>query len=89
MPNVAASDTRFHVDERAHIELRRKLRRLEPPLEIVGVYHSHPAGPPVPSPTDLAEAHYPEWIYVIVGLGRPRAAVRMWSIVGGRADEVG
>jgi proteasome lid subunit RPN8/RPN11 len=34
-------------------------------LELVGIYHSHPAGPMSPSPTDIAEAYYPEAIYLI------------------------
>jgi [CysO sulfur-carrier protein]-S-L-cysteine hydrolase len=34
-------------------------------LELVGIYHSHPAGPSEPSPTDIAEAYYPEVVYLI------------------------
>jgi len=34
-------------------------------LDLVGIYHSHPAGPPGPSPTDIAEAFYPEAVYLI------------------------
>jgi proteasome lid subunit RPN8/RPN11 len=34
-------------------------------LELVGIYHSHPQGPAYPSPTDIAEAYYPEVIYLI------------------------
>ena len=34
-------------------------------LELVGIYHSHPQGPPGPSPTDIAEAYYPEVLYLI------------------------
>lgn len=29
-------------------------------LELVAITHSHPLGPPLPSPTDLAEITYPE-----------------------------
>lgn len=76
--NVVKSPTRFRVDPREHIEVRRMLRRFEPPLDIVGLYHSHPASAPIPSPTDLAEAHYREWLYVIVGLAGPRPRIRAW-----------
>jgi proteasome lid subunit RPN8/RPN11 len=82
MRNVAASPTRYRLDDRAHIDLRKTLRAFRPPLAIVGVYHSHPEGRPDPSPTDLAEAHYPEWVHVIVGGGRQ---LRAFRIVGGRA----
>ena len=36
--------------------------------QILAVYHSHPYGPAFPSATDLAQAYYPELIYVIVSL---------------------
>ena len=86
MQNVADStETRFKVDDAAHIEARRMLRRLHPPIEIVGVYHSHPSGAAVPSPVDVAEAHYPDWIHIIVGLGGRRPVLRAFRIVNGRA----
>lgn len=68
----------FRVDPAEHVEARRMLRRLSPPVEIVGVYHSHPAGPATPSPRDIVESNYPEWIFVIVG-GRPNS-VRAFRI---------
>ena len=34
-------------------------------MELVGIYHSHPAGPEEPSPVDIAEAYYPEVVYLI------------------------
>jgi proteasome lid subunit RPN8/RPN11 len=33
--------------------------------EVTGIFHSHPAGPPVPSATDVAQALYPDSVYVI------------------------
>lgn len=33
--------------------------------ELLGIYHSHPAGPAVPSATDVAEAAYPGVIHLI------------------------
>jgi proteasome lid subunit RPN8/RPN11 len=35
-------------------------------LDIVGFYHSHPDHPAQPSETDLAEATFPGYTYVIV-----------------------
>jgi proteasome lid subunit RPN8/RPN11 len=35
-------------------------------LDIVAIYHSHPLGPVVPSPTDLSEFAYPGVVYLIL-----------------------
>jgi len=88
MANIAASRTRYQIDDTAHIRLRRALRGFAPPLEIVGVYHSHPAGSAAPSPTDVAEAMYPDWIYIIVGLAGRRPSVAAFRIRHGRAREI-
>jgi proteasome lid subunit RPN8/RPN11 len=49
--------------------------------ELSGIYHSHPAGPAEPSPTDIAQAYYPESIYVIVS-PRPAPSAPGWQVRG-------
>ncbi len=88
MQNVDASPVRYRLDDRAHIELRKVLRAFAPTLSIVGVYHSHPNGTAEPSRADCAEALYPDWLHVIVGLGARRAAVQAFRIRGGHAHAV-
>ncbi len=88
MRNAAGSDRRYRIDDRAHIELRRILRACAPPLEIVGVYHSHPNGPAAPSDTDRAEAHYPGWVHVIVACNGRRVRFGAFRIVRGRSHRV-
>jgi proteasome lid subunit RPN8/RPN11 len=88
MRNVEASPTRFRVDDREHITLRRALRLLSPPLHVIGLYHSHPSGPARPSPTDVAEAWYPEWLYVVVGTAGGRTRVRGFVLDAGRMRPV-
>ena len=79
--NAAATPrTRYSIDPREHIALRRELRRLSPPLEIVGVYHSHPAGQAGPSDRDRREAHYRDWLYVIAAKARDRFRLRAYRI---------
>ena len=80
MANVDRNPARFRISDAAHIELRRLLRSFMPALEIVGVYHSHPAGPARLSERDLREAHYPAWIHLVIGLAARRATVRAFVI---------
>ena len=70
--NVAGADRHehFEVDPAAHLRLQRKLRGTEE--AVIGVYHSHPAGPAVPSAHDLARAIEPGWLWIIVGLADGR-----------------
>ncbi len=65
--------------------------------ELVGIYHSHPGGPAVPSTTDLQEAcwpgttlpNYPEAIQVIVSLlERAAPVVRGYAADRGMFVEV-
>ena len=88
MRNLARGRTRYRVDPAAHIALQRLLRVIAPEASIVGVYHSHPHGPAVPSETDVAEALYPDWIHVIIGLQRGRPKTRGFTIAGGQVRTI-
>jgi proteasome lid subunit RPN8/RPN11 len=68
---VEQSPTRFRIDPAEHFVAIRQAR--ERGREIVGAYHSHPDSAPVPSETDLAEAHFPDQVYVIVRPGSGEA----------------
>jgi proteasome lid subunit RPN8/RPN11 len=57
-------------------------------FEPLGIFHSHPAGPPVPSSTDIAEAAYPDSIYVVISLQTTWPSVRAFTIVDGQVSEV-
>ena len=57
-------------------------------FEPLGIFHSHPAGPPGPSPTDIAEAAYPDSIYVVISLQNTPPSVRAFRIVAGQVTEV-
>jgi proteasome lid subunit RPN8/RPN11 len=86
--NVATGETRFRLDDREHLTLRRVLRAFRPPLAIVGVYHSHPKGDARPSETDVAEAAYPSWLHVIVGLKTTRPVIGAFRLRNGRVRRV-
>jgi proteasome lid subunit RPN8/RPN11 len=54
--NQAQSPVRFVMDP---YEQLRALEWIESQsLDLVGIFHSHPAGPEIASPTDIAEAAY-------------------------------
>ena len=84
--NIAAGPTRFLIDPEDHINARRAARGRG--LDVVGFYHSHPHSPAWPSTTDVAEAAYPEAVYLIVSLEGGAANVRLFRIEGGSAIEL-
>jgi len=65
-------------------------------LEIIGIYHTHPATQPYPSPTDVRRAHwgdtddlmYPDYSFLIVSLRQPESPEpRSFYIRGARIPE--
>jgi proteasome lid subunit RPN8/RPN11 len=81
--NVLAHPSRYQIDPQDHIDLNRRLRGTA--RSVIGAYHSHPRTPAVPSPRDLAEAHYPEFVWVIVSLESGSPAFGLFRIVDGAA----
>lgn len=61
--NEARSPVTFRMEPRE--QLKAMLLIEEAGYELLGIYHSHPAGPQGPSQTDLAEAYYPDVAYLI------------------------
>lgn len=58
--------------------------------EVVGIFHSHPAGPETPSASDIAQAYYPEAVYVILAPGEGGVwQGRGFFIAAGTVQEVG
>ncbi len=83
--NALHSPTRFRMDP---VEQLRAFEWIdEQGLDLVGIFHSHPAGPSTVSATDIAEAAYPV-VHVIVSPAQPGWQVRGFWIQAGRAWEV-
>ena len=58
-------------------------------LKLVGIYHSHLLGDASPSARDIAEANYPDAIYVIAVAGETEEVrARAWSLKSGAATEL-
>jgi [CysO sulfur-carrier protein]-S-L-cysteine hydrolase len=70
--NVRQSATTYLVNPADHFAAIRRARTER--RTILGAYHSHPRTSAVPSPSDLREALYGDFLYVIVSLADPRAA---------------
>ena len=79
--NVADDPNRYVLDPADHITIRRNARAAG--LAVIGFYHSHPHSAAHPSATDLAEASYPDHLYLIVGVD----AVRLFRLTGGNFAE--
>jgi len=56
-------------------------------LDVVGIYHSHPDHPARPSETDLDEATFPGYTYVIVSVhdGTPED-LKAWTLAPDRSE---
>jgi proteasome lid subunit RPN8/RPN11 len=66
--NIAAEPWhRFEIDPQALIDAHRAARAGGP--QVIGYYHSHPAGPARPSATDRAQAAGDGRVWAIVGAG--------------------
>ena len=78
--NTLASPDRYEIAPETVLAADRRAR--ESGQLLLGAWHSHPGGPPVPSDTDRAEA-WPDWCYLIVGLADPRQPqLRAWRLLG-------
>jgi proteasome lid subunit RPN8/RPN11 len=69
--NIAPEPAReFLLEPGAQIAAMRAMR--ERGESLLGIFHSHPDSPAVPSARDLAMAAYPDTIYVIAAPGQDR-----------------
>ncbi len=78
--------TRYRIDPREQLRAFRDIDDRNE--ELVAIYHSHPASQPYPSPTDRAESHYPDAIYVLVSLRTAEPEVRAFRIEEDAVREV-
>lgn len=87
IPNAASDPAHFfRLDERSFTQAMFDIERTG--LSLIGIYHSHPNGDPIPSQADIKQANYPNTAYVIVGLrhGEPRLAA--WQIRPGEVNRI-
>lgn len=74
----ASEERRFLVSPQDTVRSMKRAR--EAGMDLVGVYHSHPNHPAVPSDFDR-DAAWPEWSYVIVSVREGEVAeLRSWTL---------
>ena len=85
--NALASATAYEIAPQELFRLMRQIR--DAGLQLLGIYHSHPAGDNRPSARDIEQAYYPDAAYFILSPA-PDAPqpIRAFSIRAGRATEL-
>jgi len=81
---AAAPRTRYEIDPAEQFALMAAIE--DEGRDVVGFYHSHPAGPPRPSETDAAQATWEGYAYVIVDLAGAEPFVGAWRWTGERFE---
>ena len=80
MRNIADANERryrFRLDPLEQLRIEREIEATG--QAVLGFYHSHPDAPPVPSPTDAAEA-WPFYSYLIVNVTAGQTGdMRSWT----------
>lgn len=84
--NILHSPVRYRMDPQQQLAAFQRIDNLG--LELLAIYHSHPDGPATPSTTDIAEAYYPEVVYMIISQAKDVYTPRGFLIQNGRVDEV-
>ena len=86
-PNVATRPRgEYAIDPAAQLDAMESIE--SEGSEVVGFYHSHPAGPAGPSETDATRATWPDFHYVIVSLDGPTIGAWRWDGERFERDEV-
>ena len=61
--NMLHSATRFRMDPQEQVDAFFKIE--EAGGKLIGIYHSHPSGPEVPSDSDVRESPLPKTVHII------------------------
>lgn len=84
--NAEASPYRYKVDDKDLFRIYRECD--DNNWTFLGIYHSHTASPPYPSPTDVRLAFWPEAYYILVSLQDVKDPdVRAYRILDGAVTE--
>jgi len=83
--NADESNLTYMVEPKEQFKIMKAIR--DNNMELVGIYHSHPASEAYPSPTDCRLAFYEQAHYVIVSLRDSEPVIRAYKINDGKIIE--
>jgi len=85
IPNTAADPLHnYTMDERRLVEVLISLEARS--VDLISFYHSHPQTDPIPSPTDVKLAFYPDTPYLIISLKGGEARLAAWKMHYGQVS---
>jgi len=71
MRNADRSPVTYRLDPKEQIQVFNQIE--EKGWDLVGIFHSHTHTEAYPSPTDRAQAYYPDAVYLLLSLAAPDA----------------
>jgi proteasome lid subunit RPN8/RPN11 len=83
--NDARSPVRYQINPKGQLHAFNRFEELG--VDLLAIYHSHPAGPPHPSPTDIREAMY-DVVYIIWSRHEGEWTSNGFWIASGQVSEV-
>ncbi len=83
--NADASPVSYTIDPTGHFAALTDAERSG--WELIGAFHSHVDGPAYPSPTDVAGAAEPDWVWLVVGPMAESPLIRAFRIEAGEVFE--
>jgi len=86
LTNADPTPQSYLVEPREHFQAFKDSR--EKGQELLGCFHSHVRSQAYPSMTDVRQAAYPDWAYVIVSLQEEVSVVRAFRIVDEQIREI-
>jgi len=86
LTNADASPASYRIDSREQFEAMRNAEARG--LDVIGCFHSHTRSEAFPSETDVRQAFYPDWAYLLVSLAEENPVLRVFRIQDSRIDEI-